>query len=440
MEIVHQRIERHENSKTAKKQNQTLNKKQSKKGILGKGTVVRGQRNYQSTGSKLRSSKTQNNFAQFSCNTSCCVNQKYVHYSFDSRPSVQQGTILNRGSDQKCAAAKWRDIVRPLSHRDRARVWRNHVKKRGSIVVANLEALTCVKESKTAIIDARKKQSHKSSNDQSSSVEQRTRSTRHHQSNRLLRQEKERLVREQVRERCIVTHLLATRVSPSDGGQSGGTGLGTTVTTNALQNWSSTQMKTIEPGQGELKTSQKQLTSVAVNQSIDREISDGILLVVLVRIQGREYRALIDNGATRSFISPACITETGMKTRKDNTSLELGDGSKVLSKFEAMDIPVDIAERTFKIDFTVSDLLHNVDIVLGITWFKQHNPLVDRSSGNLYILDSHSLMRLFGEWLHAKYKIGTIKLLYSHEDLEALKNPAITAKIQVIANPQILAV
>ena len=112
------------------------------------------------------------------------------------------------------------------------------------------------------------------------------------------------MVREQVRERRIVTHLLATRVSPSDGGQSGGTGLGTTVTTSALQDWSSTQMKTIEPGQGESKTSQKQLTSVVVNQSIDREISDGILLVVPVRIQGREYRALIDSGATRSFISP----------------------------------------------------------------------------------------------------------------------------------------
>ena len=230
--------------------------------------------------------------------------------------------------------------------------------------------------------------------------------------------------------------LLATWVSPSDGGQSGGTGLGTTVTTNALQDWSSTTIKMTEPGQREDKTSQKQLTSVAVNQSIDREISDGILLLVLVHIHGHKYRALIDSGATRSFISPACITETGMKTQKNNTFLELGDGFKVLSKFEAMDIPVVIAGHTFKIDFTVSDLLHNVDIVLGLTWLKQHNPLVDWSTGNLYILDSQSLMRLFGEWLHAKYKIGTVKLLYSHEDLEALKNPAITAKIQVIANPR----
>ena len=99
--------------------------------------------------------------------------------------------------------------------------------------------------------------------------------------------------------------------------------------------------------------------------------------MVPVPIHGHEYRALIDSGATRSFISPACITETGMKTRKNNTFLELGNGSKVLSKFEAMDIPVVMAGRTFKIDFTVSDLLYDVDIVLGITWLQEHNPLVD---------------------------------------------------------------
>ena len=195
-------------------------------------------------------------------------------------------------------------------------------------------------------------------------------------------------------------------------------------------------MKAIEPGQGESKMSQRQLTTVAVTRSLDKEISDDILLVVPVRIHGHEYRALIDSGATRSFISPAYITETGMKTRKNNTFLELGNGSKVLSKHKAMDIPVVIVGRTFKIDFTVSDLLHNVDLVLGITWLQENNPLVDWSFGNLYILDSQSLTQLFGEWLHAKYKIGTIKLLYSHEDLEALKNPKVTEKMQVIANPQ----
>ena len=180
LEIVHQGVERHENSKTAKKQNQTLNKKQSKKGILGNGAVKRGQKNYQSAGNKVRSSETRSSFAQVSCNISRNVNQNSVHHSLFSRSSVQRGMILDKSSDSKCATAKWRDIIRPLLHRDRAGVWRSYVKKRGSIVVANLEALTCLKESKIAVIDAEKKQSHKSSNDQSSSAEQRTRSTRHH--------------------------------------------------------------------------------------------------------------------------------------------------------------------------------------------------------------------------------------------------------------------
>ena len=164
-----------------------MNKKQNEKGILGNNSVIRGQSNIQSAGNKMRSSKTRSSFAQFNCNNSRRVNQKSVHHSLYSRPSMKKGTILNRGSDRKCAAVKWRETVRPLSHRDRAGVWRNYVKKRGSIVVANLEALTCVKESKTAVIDAGKKQSRKSSDDQSSSAVQQTRLSRHHQSNRLLR-------------------------------------------------------------------------------------------------------------------------------------------------------------------------------------------------------------------------------------------------------------
>ena len=135
LEIVHQGIERHEKSKTAKKRNQTLNKKQSKKGILGNSSVKRGQKIYQSVGIKMRSNKTRSSFAQFSCKNSRSVNQNSVHYSLNSRHSVQKGTIFDKSSDSKCAAAKWRDIVRPLSHRDRAGVWRNYVKKRGSIVV-----------------------------------------------------------------------------------------------------------------------------------------------------------------------------------------------------------------------------------------------------------------------------------------------------------------
>ena len=78
LEIVHQGIERHENTKTAKYENQTLNKKQGKKGILGNDSVVRGQRYCQSAGVKLRRKMMRSNVAQFSCNNSRNVHQNSV--------------------------------------------------------------------------------------------------------------------------------------------------------------------------------------------------------------------------------------------------------------------------------------------------------------------------------------------------------------------------
>ena len=116
LEIVHQGIERHD--KTAKGKNQMLNKKQSKKGILGNVSVERGQSSIQSAGVKTRSRKTRNSFASFSCNISRDVHQKSVQNSLFSRPPVQKGTILEKSSDRKCAAARWREFIRPLSHRD----------------------------------------------------------------------------------------------------------------------------------------------------------------------------------------------------------------------------------------------------------------------------------------------------------------------------------
>ena len=62
IEIVHQGVERHEKSKTARSKNQTLKKKPSKKGILGNSSVVRGQNSIQSAGVKMRSKTTRSSF------------------------------------------------------------------------------------------------------------------------------------------------------------------------------------------------------------------------------------------------------------------------------------------------------------------------------------------------------------------------------------------
>ena len=105
------------------------------------------------------------------------------------------------------------------------------------------------------------------------------------------------------------------------------------------------------------------------NQSTNpQNEEDAILLVVPARIFGHEIRALIDSGATRNFISPAGVIQCGLTVESHNTFLELGDGKKVLSRGCADDVPVVTSGYSMKTNLTVSNLLHGVDVVLGMTW------------------------------------------------------------------------
>ena len=63
-----------------------------------------------------------------------------------------------------------------------------------------------------------------------------------------------------------------------------------------------------------------------------RNKEDGILLVVPAWIFGQGTHALIDSDATRNFMSLASVTKCGLKVESHNTFLELGNGTKVLSR------------------------------------------------------------------------------------------------------------
>ena len=116
---------------------------------------------------------------------------------------------------------------------------------------------------------------------------------------------------------------------------------------------------------------------------------DQILLVVPARIFGHEIlRVLIDSGATRNFISRASVTKCGLKVESHNTFLELGDGTKVLSRGHTIGILVVTTGYSLKTNLTVCSLLHNVDLVLGMTWLVEADPLIQWSTGTIYLLDS----------------------------------------------------
>ena len=99
-----------------------------------------------------------------------------------------------------------------------------------------------------------------------------------------------------------------------------------------------------------------------------------------------------------------------------NTFIELADGKKVLSRGRAVDIPVITSGFEMKTSLTVSNLLHGVDIVLGVTWLQVADPLIRWSTGQMYIPDSESTyQKIMGQWLGKQVKVGTVKVLSRNE-------------------------
>ena len=67
-------------------------------------------------------------------------------------------------------------------------------------------------------------------------------------------------------------------------------------------------------------------------QKKERNVEDGLLLVISALIYGKPMRALIDSGATRCFVAPTCVAAVGLKRPPRHIFLELGNGEKYLSE------------------------------------------------------------------------------------------------------------
>ena len=57
--------------------------------------------------------------------------------------------------------------------------------------------------------------------------------------------------------------------------------------------------------------------------------------------------------------------------------LELADGSKVQSTQKADNVNVCVGKSICRVDFTVTKLLKDVDLVLGVNWLSVWNPVVN---------------------------------------------------------------
>ena len=139
-------------------------------------------------------------------------------------------------------------------------------------------------------------------------------------------------------------------------------------------------------------------TPVRVNKT-KRKMADGLLLVVPTQIYGKTVKALIDSGATRCFVTPSCVARCGLKGMPQDVFLELGNGQKYLSRGYVPDVPIATAGLVTKMDLTVTNLLHEVDLVLGMNWLQLVNPVVDWGGERLYIPNAVHTALLQGDWL-----------------------------------------
>ena len=111
--------------------------------------------------------------------------------------------------------------------------------------------------------------------------------------------------------------------------------------------------------------------------SVGRSIDDGILLKVRIQLSGRSYIALIDSGASRCYASPETVDLLELPCTPELVHLEVADGSKIRSTQKVQGVTCMVGNIVCSVDFTVTKLLHDVDVVLGMTWLQLWNPLID---------------------------------------------------------------
>jgi hypothetical protein len=165
-----------------------------------------------------------------------------------------------------------------------------------------------------------------------------------------------------------------------------------------------------------------------------RSVEDGILLIVPVQVYGHQVHALIDSGATRCYMAPELQTAAGIHCTESNTLLELADGSKILSGGKAPSVLFSVGSSTTRMDFTVTRLLHGVELVLGMTWLQRVNPLIDWAGPRMFVGSDDQLSPVHGHWLDSTEQPGTVKVLQDTE-AETIRDPQFCSTLEVLQTP-----
>ena len=161
-----------------------------------------------------------------------------------------------------------------------------------------------------------------------------------------------------------------------------------------------------------------------------RRVHDGILFRVAVSVAGRRLVALVDSGASQSYILPDAVSLCEIDCSPVQVHLELADGSKIQATQRTLATSCTVGETVCKLEFTVTKLLSNVDVVLGIDWLQRWNPVIDWRKQTMYVWVHGAWNHIHGVLMNAEDKIGTVKIfsdyigdVHTVPDFSIIKKP-----------------
>ena len=124
--------------------------------------------------------------------------------------------------------------------------------------------------------------------------------------------------------------------------------------------------------------------------------------------------ALIDSGASQSYISPEIVTLCELQCSPTLIHLELADGSKVRSTQQTQAVPCIVGNSICQITFTVTKLLSNVDVVLGMDWLMRWNPVIDWRKQTMYLYVNRQWDQVNGVLLDGTQSASTVKIFEAY--------------------------
>ena len=125
-------------------------------------------------------------------------------------------------------------------------------------------------------------------------------------------------------------------------------------------------------------------------------VQDHLLLVVQAVVNGTRVPALVDSGASRSFISDKLQCRPPLQFVGAYSALELANGETIVSTGIAPRVLVCIGSVPCRLSLTAVPMMEGIQLILGKDWLDIINPLVDWRSNRMFLRTGSQLEQVQG--------------------------------------------